>query len=72
MRTIVDIPEKQLAFLDALCAQEAISRAEAVRRAVDLLLAQQPKCETHDAFGMWKDREDMKNDDFLRQLREEW
>ncbi len=38
MCIIIEISEKQLAFLDALCVRRHISRAEAVRRAVKLLL----------------------------------
>lgn len=73
MRTIVDIPEKQLAFLDAMCAQEQISRAEAVRRAVELLLAQQIKSDTiQEVFGMWKYREDVDGVTYQRALRDEW
>jgi metal-responsive CopG/Arc/MetJ family transcriptional regulator len=34
MRTIVDLPDEQLAALDAYTKSEGISRAEAVRRAV--------------------------------------
>jgi len=41
MRTIVDLPEHQIAALSALCEQEHISRTEAVRRAIDAYLARQ-------------------------------
>jgi metal-responsive CopG/Arc/MetJ family transcriptional regulator len=43
MRTIVDLPDDQLERLKELCEEEHISRAEAVRRAVDLLLASRKK-----------------------------
>jgi len=38
MRTIVDIPDEQLGALARLCEKQEISRAEAVRRAVDRLI----------------------------------
>ena len=42
MRTIVEIPPAQLERLDRHCQLEGISRAEAVRRALDAHLARQP------------------------------
>ena len=38
MRTIIDLPEEQMRKLAILCRKEKISRAEAVRRAVEQLL----------------------------------
>ena len=76
MRTIVDIPEEQLKPLDALCKQEGISRAEAIREAVGKLLAEKrvPEDSSVDAFfGIWKDREDMRDGlDYQLKLRAEW
>jgi Arc/MetJ-type ribon-helix-helix transcriptional regulator len=40
MRTIVDLTEEQIEQLRALCEREGISRAEAIRRGVDLLVAE--------------------------------
>jgi hypothetical protein len=55
MRTIIDIPSEQLRQLNELCRREDLSRAEAVRRAIALLLETRgsPPAE---AFGLWKDR----------------
>jgi metal-responsive CopG/Arc/MetJ family transcriptional regulator len=55
MRTIVDIPSEQLQQLAELCEREDLSRAEAVRRAIALLLEQQART-PDEAFGLWKDR----------------
>jgi hypothetical protein len=55
MRTIVDIPAEQLRQLAELCRREDLSRAEAVRRAIALLLADQPR-QPDEAFGLWKGR----------------
>ena len=52
MRTIIDVPGDQLESLDALCAREEISRAEAIRRAIAAYLRlESPSAAT--AFGLW-------------------
>ena len=75
MRTIVDLPEDQIERLRDYCEREHVSRAEAVRRGVEALLAQRKKEETKrilDAsFGMWKDR-GIDTDTYLKELRSEW
>ncbi|MEO8538853.1 MAG: CopG family transcriptional regulator [bacterium] len=38
MRTIIDLTEEQIEELRRYCAREGVSRAEAVRRGVDLLV----------------------------------
>ena len=53
MRTIIDIPQHQLDALAQLCAREKISRAEAVRRALDTLLSGQKATTRQAAFGAW-------------------
>lgn len=58
MRTIIDIPKKQLSALDSWSQARGISRAEAIRRAVAHLLAveddhRQALVETS---GLWRDR----------------
>lgn len=71
MRTIVDIPEEQLAALARLCEQQKISRAEAVRRAVDRLLQDSVPKQREVGFGIWKyKRIDSRN--FVEKLRSEW
>jgi metal-responsive CopG/Arc/MetJ family transcriptional regulator len=56
MRTIIELPEEQLAGLDAWCRREGISRAEAIRRAVATMLAERAKGEAAGAFGIWRER----------------
>jgi len=71
MRTIIDLPADQLDALDGICRREQISRAEAIRRAVTLLIRQGGTPETGVAFGLWRDRAE----DGLRsqeRLRREW
>ena len=53
-RTIVDIPETQLAEIDRFCRTLGISRAEAVRRALEAYLER--TVDSHaDGFGLWAD-----------------
>ena len=51
-RTIVEIPDSQLRDLDALCAALGISRAEAVRRAVQSFLLKRSENDSL-GFGLW-------------------
>lgn len=70
MRTLVDIPDRQIKDLMAICEAEKVSRAEAIRQAISLYLKNK-KPEEVDAFGIWKD----KNIDGLtyqEQMRSEW
>ena len=58
MRTIIDIPEEQLKPLDQICREEGISRAECVRRGIEMLLKastqKRKKVTLEDAFGIFK------------------
>jgi metal-responsive CopG/Arc/MetJ family transcriptional regulator len=70
MRTIIDLPAKQIKSLAKLCKRFGVSRAELIRRAVgDYLKASEEPPE--DAFGIWRDREidSLKYED---KLRSEW
>jgi len=71
VRTIIDLPEDQIRALSDLCHKEHISRAEAIRRAVQKLLNEHSKEETDSAFGIWKNRkEDSRN--YVERIRAEW
>jgi metal-responsive CopG/Arc/MetJ family transcriptional regulator len=52
-RTIVDLPASQLKDLDSRCRSMGISRAEAVRRAVQAFLSESPG-DSERGFGLWK------------------
>ena len=73
MRTIVDIPDEQVRRLDADAKKHGISRAECVRRAVDLYLSELERREEafRSAFGSWKHL-NLDTDKFLSDLRDEW
>jgi metal-responsive CopG/Arc/MetJ family transcriptional regulator len=70
MRTIIDLPEQQLAALGAFCERERISRAEAIRRAVEAWLASRLPAERASAFGAWERGEDSRK--IVDDLRAEW
>jgi len=53
MRTLIDVPDRQLEELASICAARNLSRAEAVRQAVAAFIElNRPSREA--AFGIWK------------------
>jgi metal-responsive CopG/Arc/MetJ family transcriptional regulator len=70
MRTIVDIPENHLAALGAWCEREGISRAEAIRRALDAVLPGKQAGRRAESFGAWKPRKNSRA--LVGAMREEW
>ncbi len=74
MRTLVDIPDDQIAELARLAAEEKTSRAAIVRRAIaELLEKRRPRKgdAIAAAFGLWgKGGED--GLDYQERLRGEW
>jgi hypothetical protein len=70
MRTLVDIPDRQIKDLTAICEAEKVSRAEVVRRAIaDYLEKKKP--DAAEAFGLWKDRK-VDGLAYQEQVRSEW
>jgi hypothetical protein len=55
MRTIIDLDDQRLQVLDTWAAENQISRAEAVRRAVDLLMERVNK-PSGLGFGLWTEQ----------------
>ena len=70
MRTIIDLPDHQVAALAELCDREKISRAEAIRRALEVMLAEKRGVARDAAFGAWAERGDSRA--VVEGLREEW
>jgi hypothetical protein len=81
MRALVDIPDRQIEELASICAARNLSRAEAVRQALDAFIQRNlPSREA--AFGLWKgqvvglpgDPEPLPADglDYQKKLRSEW
>ena len=71
MRTIIDLPQEQLVALARLCEVQKISRAEAIRRAVDRLLQDSLVEEKNVGFGMWRNK-DITARLYVDNLRNEW
>lgn len=59
MRTLVDIPEEDIRWLDQKAAETGKSRTALVREAVAVYRAEAPKDWIDAAFGIWKDRLDI-------------
>ncbi len=77
MRTIIDLTAEQISGLEQLCRDLHISRAEAVRRAVDTLL----KDSERESFEAAMDRaatawqaehRGESTDEYLEKIRAEW
>lgn len=72
MRTIVDIPDDQIAALTQICSRAAISRTEAIRQAIALYAAQHHAVPSFaDACGLWQDR-NLDGRAYQETLRQEW
>lgn len=72
MRTIIDLPERQITALDRLSKAKKVSRAEVIRQAVVHYLTDHAP-ERAEAFGLWK-RAGFRQDGvaYQRRLRREW
>ena len=72
MRTIIDLPDKQLEALTSLSRARKVSRAEIIRQAVDGYLKHNaPAPALADAFGAWRPRR-VDGLAMQRKLRSEW
>jgi hypothetical protein len=81
MRTLIDVPDRQLKELEAICAAQKLSRAEAVRRAIAEFIKVN-RISREAAFGLWKgqtiylsgEKEPLPEDGLAYQekLRSEW
>ena len=70
MRTLVDIPDRQIKDLTAICETEKVSRAEVIRQAIASYI-EKKKPATVDAFGLWKGRK-VDGLAYQEQVRSEW
>ncbi len=71
MRTLVDIPEKQLKALTRLSKAQKRSRASVIRDAVSAYLENKLFSEKDPAFGAWRDQE-IDGLEYQRKIRAEW
>ncbi len=72
MRTIIDLPVEQLEALDGICRRDGLSRAEAVRQAVTLLMRQRSAGQSGMAFGIWRGKRQVDGLKYQERLRREW
>lgn len=70
MRALVDIPDTQLESLGAICESKNVSRAEAIRQAIDYYIALH-KADIGQAFGLWKDKA-VDGLEYQEKVRNEW
>jgi hypothetical protein len=70
MRTIIDLSSEQIEALAEWCEAERISRAEAVRRSLDEVLARRRLRRREEVFGSWSPRGDSRQ--IVDDLRKEW
>jgi hypothetical protein len=73
MRTLVDIPEDDIKWLDRRAAEQGKSRAALVREAVTALRSASSRNGLDQAFGLWKGRTDIGDAvEWQRRIRAEW
>jgi hypothetical protein len=71
MRTLVDIPAKDLDLLNDVTRTLAISRAEFVRRAISKSLEPHRQSQKQEAFGLWANRP-VDGLRYQERMRKEW
>jgi len=72
MRTLIDLPEDDMKWLDRKAAEEGKSRAALVREAVSTYRAEEAKSGIEKYFGIWKDRTEIGDAvEWQRRLRAE-
>jgi Arc/MetJ-type ribon-helix-helix transcriptional regulator len=73
MRALVDLPPEQVEALAEIGRRERVSRAALVREAVEDLIAKRRRDNLKAAFGLWKDRPDIKDGlEYQDGIRAEW
>ncbi|MDR3480398.1 MAG: ribbon-helix-helix domain-containing protein [Burkholderiaceae bacterium] len=70
MRTLIDIPDRQIEDLAMLCDAKQVSRAEIIRQAISAYI-EQNKPSTVDAFGIWKSKK-VDGLAYQEKMRAEW
>jgi metal-responsive CopG/Arc/MetJ family transcriptional regulator len=71
MRTLIDLPESQVAALDELSKAEKKSRAALIRQAIDDYLNKRRSGGQEKAFGLWGNRK-IDGMAYQRRMRREW
>lgn len=61
MRTLVEIPDDDIKWLDRMAEERGISRTAMVREAVAQMRSGASRKAVDDFFGIWRDRADVGN-----------
>ena len=73
MRTLIDLPDDDIAWLDRVAREEGKSRAALVREAIVRFRRQAQKAEMASYFGLWaRHGSDVDGLAYERALRDEW
>jgi hypothetical protein len=73
MRTLVDLPDDDVQWLDRKANSEGTSRAAVVRQAISQYRASEGRKGIERYFDLWKDRDDVGDGlEYQRRLRSEW
>jgi metal-responsive CopG/Arc/MetJ family transcriptional regulator len=71
MRTIVEIPDGKLDEISRYCKIRGISRAKAIRDAIEMMLTERSVLEREKGFGLWSGKK-LEAGKFLDGIRGEW
>ena len=73
MRALIDIPERQIDELAAICQIKKLTRSEAIRQAIAYYVANNKPSDSQ-AFGLWAGKNKAQEDGLVYQekLRTEW
>ena len=72
MRALIDIPERQIDELAAICQIKKLTRSEAIRQAITLYVTNN-KPSSSQAFGLWAMNEAQEDGlAYQEKLRAEW
>jgi len=70
MRVLIEIPDRQLAALAAICTSEKASRSEIIRRAISFYTEQAAPAPA-EVFGLWRNSP-VDGLVYQERLRSEW
>jgi hypothetical protein len=73
MRTLIDLPEDDVQWLDRKADSEGKSRAAVVREAISQFRATEGRKGIERYFGLWKSRDELGDGlNYQRRIRGEW
>ncbi|MGH6871631.1 MAG: ribbon-helix-helix protein, CopG family [Rhizomicrobium sp.] len=71
MKTLVEIPDRDLKLLAQIGQSRKLSRAAVIREAIEAYLLSDRREKAGDAFGLWGKRK-VDGLEYQRKLRDEW